>query len=99
MSHDAVNFARYVNQKEERRREMRNLAAQFDCLVEDAPDSYQAQGMAYTLVAPCGCCACNDGAQPGHFACETPLAALLQAERDGLVTRHLDGSTWRWFVC
>lgn len=50
------------------------------------------------IQAPCGCSACDDGVQPGHFACEQPPAALLQAERDGLVTRHYDNGAWRWFA-
>lgn len=47
---------------------------------------------------PCGCPACDDGVQPGHFACEQPPAAMLQAEIDGQVTRSYDDGAWRWFV-
>jgi hypothetical protein len=53
----------------------------------------------YSIEAePCGCFACNDGVQPGHFACMLPPATLLQAEAEGLVTRHYTDGAWRWFV-
>lgn len=47
---------------------------------------------------PCGCYGCDNGVSQGHFACETPPAAILQAERDGLVTRSYDDGAWRWYV-
>ena len=46
--------------------------------------------------APCGCPACDDGVQPGHFACSCPPAALLEGERDGRLHRFYDDGAWRW---
>lgn len=80
-------------------RTIEEVERQLGYSVEVASDDLLAQGFSYVVQTPCGCHACDDGVQQGHFACETPHAALLQAEKDGLVTRHLDGSTWRWFVC
>lgn len=47
---------------------------------------------------PCGCPACDNGVQPGHFACEQPPTWLIQCEAEGLVTRHYDDGAWRWMV-
>jgi len=44
--------------------------------------------------APC-CCYGED-----HFShpyCQEPTPSLLQAERDGLITRSLD-TGWRWII-
>ena len=47
--------------------------------------------------APCGCPACNNGVQPGHFACNTSPAEMLRAEADGAAIRvYADG--WGWVV-
>jgi hypothetical protein len=45
---------------------------------------------------PCGCYACNEQVQQGHFACEAPPEAVLRMERAGLLVRRLDGSRWVW---
>ena len=50
------------------------------------------------LDAPCGCYACNEQVQPGHFACELSPLALLAWERNGDAYREYDGGRWRWFV-
>lgn len=57
---------------------------------------------------PCGCPACDNGVQPGHYACSQPSEPMLKAEAEGLVVRHYtderaDGSrglssAWRWFA-
>lgn len=57
---------------------------------------------------PCGCHACDEQIQPGHFVCSVPNAEMLRAEVEGLVYRSYtderpDGSrslssAWRWFV-
>lgn len=47
--------------------------------------------------APCCCSLCNYGVERGHFACEQPTPELLQAEKDGLIVRHLMG-VWCWYV-
>lgn len=52
-----------------------------------------------TLVgAPCGCYDCDQRVQHGHAYCDCPPPALLQAEQEGLVTRHYNDGAWRWFV-
>jgi hypothetical protein len=58
--------------------------------------------------AACGCFACDDGVQPGHFACSQPSEWALEMERAGLISRaytdeRADGSrslssAWRWEV-
>lgn len=57
---------------------------------------------------PCGCYACDNDVQPGHFACSAPNEYMLKAEAAGLVSRaytdeRQDGSrsrssAWRWFA-
>ena len=46
--------------------------------------------------AACGCYACDDGVQPGHFACEQSDAQLVQLESLGFVSRAYDDGVWRW---
>lgn len=46
--------------------------------------------------APCGCPACDDGVQPGHFACSTAPEWVLMAEREGAVVRYYNGTSWVW---
>lgn len=61
----------------------------------------QWQNKAYTLLpdneidAPCGCHACDNAVQPGHFACGMPDEGLLSLEGKA-VERSYDG-TWRWW--
>lgn len=50
------------------------------------------------LDAPCGCIACDESVQQGHFACEVPPLALLHWERRGEAHRSYTDSGWRWFV-
>jgi hypothetical protein len=45
---------------------------------------------------PCGCPACDDGIQPGHFACSQSPAVLLQLEKEGYLVRYYDGTSWVW---
>lgn len=62
---------------------------------------------AFDYSEPCGCYACNEQVQPGHFACSVPDAAMLAAEARGEVFRQYtdvdaggrrhDSSAWRWF--
>jgi|GEM_PF-5880987 len=46
---------------------------------------------------PCGCYACDTEVQPGHDACRVPPAEMLEAELNGDVRRHFDGSHWSWW--
>lgn len=46
----------------------------------------------------CGCPECDNGVQPGHFACEASPPEMLQMERDGVVARAYDNGSWQWFV-
>lgn len=56
---------------------------------------------------PCGCHACNEQVQLGHFACSVPDASMLEAEARGEVYRQYTdvdaggkrhrSSAWRWF--
>jgi hypothetical protein len=45
---------------------------------------------------PCGCHACDDGVQAGHFACSQPSADMLRSERNGFVSRRFLDGKWRW---
>jgi hypothetical protein len=45
---------------------------------------------------PCGCPACDDGIQPGHFACSQSPAVLLQLEKERYLTRYYNGTSWVW---
>lgn len=45
---------------------------------------------------PCGCSACNEGVQQGHFACEVPPDWALSMERAGEIVRHYGDSGWKW---
>jgi len=63
-------------------------------------------GMVELLDEPCGCFACNDGVQLGHFLCDQPNRDMLALEKTGQVSRHLVGGPgsfmgpqrWAWFV-
>lgn len=48
--------------------------------------------------APCGCGACDDEVQPGHFACSTAPARLVEAERQGVLVRSFGSGIWEWVV-
>lgn len=45
---------------------------------------------------PCGCPACDDGIQQGHFACSEAAPVLVQLEREGFLSRHFNGTSWVW---
>lgn len=79
-------------------RTLEEIERRFGCRAEPAPDHLLVQGFSHVLRAPCGCYACDNGVEPGHFACEQPTGAMLKAESEGLIVRHLEDSTWRWFV-
>jgi len=55
----------------------------------------QAELLAAT---PCGCFACDEGVQQGHFACEMPPSWALEQERAGKIARHYDDGRWVWEV-
>jgi len=54
--------------------------------------------------SPCGCHACDEGVQPGHFLCSQPSAEMLRREKEGKVVRYLIGGPgspdgpqrWAW---
>lgn len=46
--------------------------------------------------APCGCPACDDGVQQGHFACSQPKPIHVQLEQDGYLSRDYNGTSWAW---
>jgi len=45
--------------------------------------------------APCGC---YGSSHEAHHLCDDPHPALLAAEKDGFVTRHLLGRGWTWIL-
>mgnify|MGYP001588595237 CR=1 FL=1 len=45
---------------------------------------------------PCGCPECDTGVQPGHFACSSASAVLVQFEREGFLSRHYNGTSRTW---
>ena len=54
---------------------------------------------------PCGCHACDDGVQPGHFLCSQPSKLMLVHEKSAMAVRHLVGGPggegpqrWAWFL-
>lgn len=55
---------------------------------------YVVEDTGMLIGAPC-CCFGDD--HRGHPYCDEPTKELLEAERDGLIVRHLQG-VWRWFV-
>jgi len=55
---------------------------------------YEHPETALVLIgAPCGCRACVDKVQPGHFACSTSPLHLMD---DNNVCARLEGSKWFW---
>lgn len=48
--------------------------------------------------APCGCMACDEHVQAGHFACSCPTPGLLAAERAGAIWRAYTDTGWQWFL-
>ena len=47
---------------------------------------------------PCGCFACNERVQPGHFLCSVPAEHMLVFEEHDRVERRFDGGRWAWFI-
>jgi hypothetical protein len=45
---------------------------------------------------PCGCPACDDGIERGHFACNQSAPVLVQLEKEGFLSRHYNGTSWIW---
>ena len=45
---------------------------------------------------PCGCPACDDGVQPGHFACSQPSEIMLRLERINASISRVYDDGWRW---
>lgn len=45
---------------------------------------------------PCGCPACDNGVQPGHFACEQADAWSRVQEAKGEMVRYYNGTSWVW---
>lgn len=45
----------------------------------------------------CGCYACSQTVQQGHFACSVPNKTLLALEESRQAVRVLDGNEWRWY--
>lgn len=50
------------------------------------------------IKAPCGCSACDDGVQQGHFTCEESPSILVAGEKEGMFIRTYDDGAWRWYV-
>lgn len=46
--------------------------------------------------APCGCPACDNHVQQGHFVCSSAPQWALEAERAGVIARYYDGTSWKW---
>jgi hypothetical protein len=63
----------------------------------EASGSLKAQGVERGW-EPCGCHACDNGVQLGHFACEQPRAAELEAESLGHLVRVYEDGRWMWIV-
>lgn len=57
----------------------------------------QADERAAIEAEPCGCPACDDGVQPGHFACEQASEKMIAGEQIGMFARAYDDDRWRWF--
>lgn len=64
----------------------------------------QWQNKAYTLLpdneidAPCGCYACDNAVQPGHFACDPrgPDEGLCSLE--GKAVERIYDNGWKWYI-
>ena len=58
---------------------------------EEVIRDYEFPETAFVLCAPCGCTACEDSVQPGHFACSTTPSELRDDEN---VFPRLEGNRW-----
>lgn len=62
-------------------------------VAEEIIHDYEYPETAIVLDAPCGCYACDEEVQAGHFACSCSPAELTNDEN---VSRRLDNSRWFW---
>jgi hypothetical protein len=46
----------------------------------------------------CGCFACDEEVQAGHFLCSASTEDALRLEDDGLLYRQLDQGAWHWYI-
>jgi hypothetical protein len=60
------------------------------------PSEYDDGIQAWIVNAPCGCYACTEGVQQGHFACSTPPPEMVEAEKRGEVFRSYTEGRWMW---
>lgn len=78
--------------------EVEAIQSQLGYSLHDAPEHLMAQGVCWVPREPCGCYACDESTQPGHFACMTPPGELLVAERRGVISRLYTDGSWVWIV-
>ena len=57
---------------------------------------YQFPEVAFVLNASCGCSACKDKVQPGHFACDT---TPIELRNDKNVFARLENNCWFFEYC
>ena len=62
-------------------------------VVEEIIKDYEYPQIEFVLRAPCGCQACKDEVQPGHFACSRTPAKLQEDEN---ISATLEGGRWYW---
>lgn len=55
-------------------------------------------GVHCEIVADCGCSACDDGVEPGHFACLISDERMIALEEAGLVCRSYNQGEWVWEI-
>lgn len=58
---------------------------------EEVIRDYQFPETAFVIDAPCGCPACEENVQPGHFACSSPPEGLCGDEN---VFPRLENNRW-----
>jgi hypothetical protein len=56
------------------------------------------EGTGEIIGMACGCIACNEEVQPGHFACELPSEHGRIQEAAGDIYRSYQDGAWRWFI-
>jgi len=62
-------------------------------VTEEIIHDYEHPETAFVLSAPCGCAACEDEVQAGHFACSTSPEEL---RGDPEVFPRLENGRWFW---
>lgn len=62
-------------------------------VIEEIIKDYQHPQIDLVLQAPCGCSACGEEVQQGHFACSTSPAKLI---KDQNVLPVLENNRWYW---